>query len=237
MVEHLMTVAVKMQRIIREWAVRLALLLAGLCIAHLGVTLFLLSNLGSDPFNVLIQGLYRTVSWPSWVGMTHGRTHLAVSLLIMAVLLFADRTQVRLGTVVCMALGGPIIDVCTLLLAPLFGDSLPMAARLIMLVAGCAILAFGMTVVIRSEAGTGPNDLVAVVISKKLKKPFGAVRVLVDLCFAGAGFTLGGVLGLGTVICAFLVGPIAQVFMPVSGRICIHFLRKAGRLASKEEIQ
>ena len=226
-----------MQGIAREWAVRLTLLLAGLCIAHFGVTLFLLSDLGSDPFNVLIQGLYRAVPWPSWAGMTHGRTHLAVSLLIMAVLLFAARTQVRPGTVVCMALGGPIIDVYTLFLAPLLGDGLPMAARLIMLAAGCVILAFGMTVVIRSEAGTGPNDLVAVVVSEKLKKPFGTVRVLVDLCFAGVGFALGGVLGLGTVICAFLVGPAAQVFLPISGRICHFFLRKAGVLAPEKETQ
>lgn len=217
----------KIRGIVREWTVRLALLLAGLCIAHFGVALFLLSDLGSDPFNVLIQGLYRAVPWPSRTGMTHGRTHLAVSLLIMAALLFIDRRQVRPGTVVCMALGGPIIDVYTLFLAPLFGDGLPMAARLIMLAAGCVILAFGMTMVIRSEAGTGPNDLVAVVISEKLKRPFGLVRVLVDLCFAGAGFALGGVLGLGTVICVFLVGPAAQVFLPISGRICNFFLRKA----------
>ena len=57
---------------------------------------------------------------------------------------------------------------------------------------GCVILAFGMTIVIRSEAGTGPNDLVAVVISEKLHAAFGLTRVLVDLCFAGLGFLLGG---------------------------------------------
>lgn len=225
----------KKQGFVRELAVRLALLLAGLCIAHFGVTLFLLSNLGSDPFNVLIQGLFRAVPWPTWADMTHGRTHLAVSLLILVVLFFADRQKVRLGTVVCMALGGPIIDVYTLLLVPVLNDGLPMFARILMLAVGCIILAFGMTVVIRSEAGTGPNDLVAVVISEKLKKPFGAVRVIVDLCFAGAGFALGGILGLGTVICAFLVGPAAQIFLPVSGRTCDFFLRKMGAAAPGEE--
>ena len=40
----------------RELAVRVVLLLAGLCVAHLGVTLFLQSDLGSDPFNVFVQG-------------------------------------------------------------------------------------------------------------------------------------------------------------------------------------
>ena len=38
----------------REFACRLVILFIGLTIAHLGVTLFLLSDLGTDPFNVLI---------------------------------------------------------------------------------------------------------------------------------------------------------------------------------------
>lgn len=102
----------------KELAVRVILLLVGLCIAHLGVTLFLQSALGSDPFNVFIQGLYRGLPWWEWSFMTHGRVHLLVSLLIMLVLLVVDRHYVGIGTILCMALGGPIIDVYTLLAEP-----------------------------------------------------------------------------------------------------------------------
>ena len=207
----------------REAAARVILLLVGLCIAHLGVTLFLLAELGSDPFNVLIQGLFRAIPWPAW--MTHGRVHLLVSLLILCILLVVDRTYVRIGTVLCMALGGPIIDVYMVFLAPLF-QGLAFVLRLAVLVLGCVILAFGMTVVIRSEAGTGPNDLVAVVLSDKLRRPFGPVRVTVDVCFAVVGWLLGGMLGLGTVVCACLVGPTAQIFLPVSQRLCDRWVEK-----------
>lgn len=205
---------------------RVALLLMGLCIAHLGVTLFLQTELGSDPFNVFVQGLFRRVPWPAWAAMTHGRVHLLVSLLILLVLLGLDRSYVGVGTVLCMALGGPIIDVFTLWLAPVIHGGLPLLWRLVLLAAGCLILAFGMTIVIRSQAGTGPNDLVAVVLSDKLKKPFGPVRVAVDCAFAGIGLALGGVLGIGTVVCAFLVGPAAQLFFPVSEKICQVALRQ-----------
>lgn len=205
---------------------RVVVLLIGLCIAHLGVTLFLQTELGSDPFNVFVQGLFRSVPWPAWAAMTHGRVHLLVSLLILLVLLMADRSYVGVGTVLCMALGGPIIDVYTLWLAPVIHGGLPLLWRLGLLVAGCLILAFGMTIVIRSQAGTGPNDLVAVVLSDKLKKPFGPVRVAVDCAFAGIGLALGGVLGIGTVVCAFLVGPAAQLFFPVSEQICQIALRQ-----------
>ena len=201
------------RRSLREMAVRVVLLLIGLWIAHLGVTLFLQTNLGSDPFNVFVQGLFRAIPWPEWAGMTHGRVHLLVSLLIMVVLLVVDRSYVGIGTVLCMALGGPIIDVYTLWLAPFLNETLPLAVRVPMLAVGCVILAFGMTIVIRSQAGTGPNDLVAVVLSDKSGKPFGPVRIGVDLTFALVGFALGGVVGIGTIICAFLVGPAAQLFL------------------------
>lgn len=204
----------------RELAVRVVLLLAGLCVAHLGVTLFLQSDLGSDPFNVFVQGLFRGIPWPAFAAMTHGRTHLLVSLVILLVLLAVDRSYVGIGTVLCMALGGPIIDVYTIWLSPVIHGGLPLPLRLALLVAGCVILAFGMTIVIRSQAGTGPNDLVAVVLSDKLRKPFGPVRIGVDLTFALVGLALGGVVGLGTVICAFLVGPAAQLFFPISQRLC-----------------
>ena len=204
----------------RELAVRVVLLLAGLCVAHLGVTLFLQSDLGSDPFNVFVQGLFRGIPWPAFAAMTHGRTHLLVSLVILLVLLAVDRSYVGIGTVLCMALGGPIIDVYTLWLSPVIHGGLPLPLRLALLVAGGVILAFGMTIVIRSRAGTGPNDLVAVVLSDKLRKPFGPVRIGVDLTFALVGLALGGVVGLGTVICAFLVGPAAQLFFPISQRLC-----------------
>ena len=180
----------------RELAVRVVLLLAGLCVAHLGVTLFLQSDLGSDPFNVFVQGLFRGIPWPAFAAMTHGRTHLLVSLVILLVLLAVDRSYVGIGTVLCMAMGGPIIDVYTLWLSPVIHGGLPLPLRLALLVAGCVILAFGMTIVIRSRAGTGPNDLVAVVLSDKLRKPFGPVRIGVDLTFALVGLALGGVVGL-----------------------------------------
>ena len=206
------------------WLIRIVLLLVGLTIAHLGVTLFLQADMGSDPFNVLIQGLYRFFPWPSFI--THGTVHVIISFLIILALLLIDRSYIRIGTLLCMILGGPIIDMFTVVLTPVIHNQSPMILRLLSLIAGCVILAFGMTIVIKSDAGTGPNDLVAVVTSDKSGKKFGTVRIIVDVCFAAVGFVLGGTLGLGTIVCACLVGPTAQVFMPFSEKLCQRFLEK-----------
>ena len=48
-----------MRENVKESIARVFILLVGLVIAHFGVTLFILADLGSDPFNVFIQGLFR----------------------------------------------------------------------------------------------------------------------------------------------------------------------------------
>ena len=204
----------------KVWTIRILFLLIGLIIAHFGVTLFLLTELGSDPFNVLIQGLFRTLSSVTgWLFLTHGRVHVAVSLLIILVLLFVDKSYIKIGTLICMICGGPIIDVFTAILSPLALSQAFLPIRILVLAAGCVILAYGMTIVIKSEAGTGPNDLVAIVISDKIHRKFSIIRVIVDICFVAIGWALGGTFGIGTLICALLVGPVAGVFLPINEKM------------------
>lgn len=209
-----------MKRSWKELLIRVLILLTGLSIAHLGVTLFLLADLGADPFNVMVQGIYRTLSaFVEWKWLTHGNTHIVICLVIIMVLLAADRTYIKIGTILCMICGGPIIDFFTAMLRPLFTQKHTLAANIVVLTLGCVILAYGMTVVIQSDAGTGPNDLVAVVLSDKLHRKFGFVRIAVDVGFVALGYVLGGSVGIGTVICACLVGPVAGLFLPFNGKI------------------
>lgn len=209
-----------MKSTFKETVLRTIILLIGLLIAHLGVTLFLLADLGSDPFNVFVQGLFHRLAQLRGLSfLTHGRVHIAVCFLIILILLIVDRTYIKLGTIICMLCGGPIIDMYSFFLSPFLADMSAIVGRLLMIVAGCVILAYGMTIVIKSDAGTGPNDLVAVVISDKLHSKFGITRIVVDVCFVAVGYLLGGLVGIGTIICAFCVGIVASCFLPINGRI------------------
>ena len=201
---------------LQEIFLRLVFLFCGLTVAHLGVTLFLLANLGADPFNVFVQGLNHLMRG---FNLTHGIIHMGLSFMIILVLLVVDRSYIKAGTVICMFCGGPIIDFFMWLLKGLEIESTGLLIKIPVLILGCVILAFGMTIVIRSEAGTGPNDLVAVVISEKGHFNFGLTRVITDSIFVLIGFLMGGKLGIGTIICAFLVGFVADFFMPYSQKI------------------
>ena len=216
-----------MKRTKKETLLRIVILFIGLVIAHFGVTLFLLSNLGADPFNVLIQGLFRSVTGATgWSFISHGNVHQVICFLIIMILLIVDRSYIKIGTIICMFCGGPIIDFFNWLIRLVFGESYSLAVKIVMLVLGCVILAFGMTIVIKSDAGTGPNDLVAIVISDKFKIRFGIMRIVVDFTFVLIGALLGGIFGLGTIVCAFLVGPVADFFLPKNEKIINRILMK-----------
>ena len=211
----------------KELLIRVILLMIGLTIAHFGVTLFILADLGSDPFNVLVQGIFRTISSLLDLSfITHGRVHIVICFIIILALLVVDKTYIKIGTILCMNFGGPIIDIFTVVLAPIFSISDSLIFKIFLLALGCVILAYGMTIVIKSDAGTGPNDLVAVVISDKTKKKFSIIRIIVDVSFVVAGFLLGGSLGIGTVICAFCVGPVAGHFLPVNEKLVNNVMKK-----------
>ena len=144
----------------------------------------------------------------------------------MAILFFVDKTYIKIGTIVCMFCGGPIIDFFTWLLQGVINSGNPIFVRMLTLAAGCVILSFGMTIVMKSDAGVGPNDLVAISISDKLHKPFGRTRIIVDITFVALGFLLGGAIGIGTIICACLVGPVAEIFLPIQQKWISSVLRK-----------
>lgn len=192
-----------------DWAKALAILLVGLIIAHLGVTLFLLSDLGTDTFTVFVQGLAKRV------GISVGMMQMTVVCILMVVMLLTTKGYVKPGTVVCALCGGPIIDFFMWILGGYINGDSVMAVRMISVVAGCVVLSLGMSVVINSNAGTGPNDLVAIILTDKIRSiEFRWVRMACDVFFVALGFLLGGTVGPGTLAAVFLTGPLVQFWLP-----------------------
>ncbi|MBQ8188590.1 MAG: hypothetical protein IJZ44_02315 [Lachnospiraceae bacterium] len=200
----------------KDWAIALIVLFIGLTIAHLGVSMFLVSAMGTDTFTVFIQGLALTCQKFTGTGFpTVGTVHVIILCMIMVIMLFTTKGYIKPGTVICAFCGGPIIDFFNWIILPFVNENSHIAIRALVMVLGCVVLSIGMSVVINSEAGTGPNDLIAIVISDKLPKiQFRFVRIGCDVFFIIIGFLLGGVVGIGTVVAAFLTGPLVQFWLP-----------------------
>lgn len=202
------------QRSAKEWAQGLLVLFTGLTIAHLGVALFVMTELGTDTFTIFVQGIARTA------GLTIGTCHVIILICLMVVMTFTTKGYVKPGTVVCAFCGGWIIDFFMWILGDWINASLSMPVRIAVMAAGCIILSLGMSIVIKSNSGTGPNDLIAMILTDKLNQKkaisFRWVRIACDIFFTATGIMLGGTVGIGTVAAIFLTGPVVQLFLPRS---------------------
>lgn len=203
------------QRTLIQWAKALAVLLLGLIIAHLGVSLFLLSEAGTDTFTVFVQGLSLKLN------LSVGTTHVIVTVILMVLMLIFTTGYVKPGTAVCAFCGGPIIDFFSNVFKDVVNGSSPLWVRGTAVILGLVILSLGMSIVINSRAGTGPNDLVAIILCDKIGKlPFRAVRIMCDIFFVLLGWLLGGTVGIGTLIAVVLTGPVVQFFLPRTDKLC-----------------
>jgi len=212
------------QRSLKDWAVRLLLLIVGLFVAHFGVVLFVLAEMGTDTFTIFVQGVSNVC------GLSIGTCQVIILTVMMIVMAVFTRGYVKPGTLICAFCGGWQIDLYMWLLDGKLSAASPMALRIGAMVAGCVIIALGKAIVIMSDAGSGPNDLFSLIVSDKINErkhiEFRWIRIATDVLFAAVGFALGGVLGVGTLVTAFLTGPVVQVFLPPCKRLTDWLLSK-----------
>jgi uncharacterized membrane protein YczE len=81
-------------------------------------------------------------------------------------------------------------------------------ARLLVLAAGIALVAIGVAVTKHAELGVAPYDVVTTGMHETLGVPLGVAAVVLPAVFVALGILCGGRIGVGTLVCTALVGPI-----------------------------
>ena len=73
---------------------------------------------------------------------------------------------------------------------------------------------FAAAMYMEADMGIAPYDAVGVIIEKisNRKIPFKVARVLTDVICVAIGFPFGSIVGVATVITAFCMGPLIEVF-------------------------
>lgn len=201
-----------------EWTKGLAFLLVGLTVAHFGVTLFLIADLGLDTFTSFVAGLAGTI------GISVGTCHVAVCILLMSVMAVTTKGYIKPGTVLCAFCGGWIIDLFRRLLGNTVTAETALPIRVVVMAVGCVFLSLGMSMVINSTSGTGPNDLISIILHDKLTARripirFFITRMTVDAVLVLLGWAFGMPPGIGTIVAVFLTGPVVQFFLPITRKL------------------
>ena len=207
---------------------RLIAFFGGLLFLHLGVAMLLELNLGSDPFTLFTQGVATILH------ITPGWANRLITFTILGILFVFYRKHIKVGTFLCMIFVGFAIDLNLTLIAPLQMGSYSFGVRILLFMVACIIIGIGFPILKCSNLGIPPNDLMYFMLVDKLGKPYGKVRMVCDGVSAVVGIVLGGVVGIGTILCILLIGPIIQFFLPRVEKIVLPLLAFNEENVSKE---
>lgn len=184
---------------------RLLQLYAGLTLYGVSLALMVEAGLGLDPWDVFHQGLSRVTGLPlGWVVIAVG----AVVLLLWIPL----RQRPGLGTVSNVVVIGLAVE------GGLWALPTPdhLAARVAFLLAGVALNGVATGMYIGARFGPGPRDgLMTGFVARRPGRSIRLVRTVIEVTVLAAGWLLGGTVGVGTVLYAVSIGPLAHVFIPL----------------------
>lgn len=183
---------------------RLIQLYVGLALYGASSALLVEAGLGLEPWNVLHQGLAELT------GLTIGLVSIIVGAGVL-LLWIPLRQRPGLGTVSNVFVVGLAMD-GTLALVP---QAHALTVRVPLLLAGILLNGVATGLYIAARFGPGPRDGLMTGLHRRTGRSIRLMRTAVELTVVVTGFALGGTIGVGTLLYAVSIGPLAQLFLRV----------------------
>ena len=181
---------------------RLIQLYLGLILYGASAAMMLLAGLGVDPWDVLHQGLSRRF------GLGVGPWVIIVGVLVL-LLWIPLRQRPGFGTLNNALAIGLVVDLVLATVPPVHG----LAARLVVMASAVVLNGIATGAYIGAGLGPGPRDGLMTGLASR-GHSIRVVRTGIELTVLLAGWLLGGTVGLGTVVYALGIGPIAHLSIP-----------------------
>ena len=198
---------------------RIIISLVGLILCGIGVAMFLYSGMGVDPASVFELGIGRVF------GISYGTSSALINVIILLIVFFIDKSFINISSVIAIFGIGYTADFVRKILTILVQGEMHLLLKLVLIPVGLFIMSCGIATYIKADLGVGAIDLISEIISRKTKVQYRLVRVIGDTAFVVIGYILGGTVGVGTVVAAFLTGPTVQLVRPSIERILDIFLK------------
>jgi uncharacterized membrane protein YczE len=177
-------------------------LTVGLCGYGLSMAVMVRAGLGLDPWDVFHQGLARHT------GVTIGAACAVVGVVVLLAWI-PLRTRPGIGTIANVIVISVTVDAALAVLpAP---TSLPV--RVAMMVTAVVLNAFSTVLYIGAALGPGPRDGLMTGLVVRTGLSVRLVRTSIEATVLAVGWLLGGTVGVGTVLYAFGIGPLVQLFL------------------------
>jgi uncharacterized membrane protein YczE len=185
---------------------RLIQLFTGLVLYGVSDSMLLLAGLGVDPWDVLHQGLARRTGVPTG-------TWAIIAGAAVLLLWIPLRQRPGLGTLCNVVLIGAVIDGVLATVTPPHS----LAVRAAVMVSGVALNGVATGLYIGAGLGPGPRDGLMTGYAAR-GHSLRLVRTCIEVTVLLVGWLLGGTVGVGTLLYAACIGPLAHVFVPLFTR-------------------
>ncbi len=182
---------------------RLSQLLLGLYLYGVSLALMVRGALGLAPWDVLHSGLVR------FLPLTLGQMVVAVSFVVL-LLWIPLREKPGIGTLGNAFIVGLSADAT---MSVLDRPDL-LWERAALMVAGVLLCALATALYIGSQFGRGPRDGLMTGLARRTGWSLRLVRTGLEVAVVVLGLALGGGLGVGTILFALTIGPLAQLMLP-----------------------
>ena len=183
---------------------RLTQLFVGLALYGVSLAFVLRAGLGLAPWDVLHQGLAEHLD------ATVGQMVIAVSFVVL-LLWIPLRERPGFGTFANAVLVGVFVDLTLLVLDP--AQAWP--ARVLLLLGGVLLNGLATALYIGASLGPGPRDGLMTGLVRRTGHSVRLVRTVIEVTVLVVGFLLGGSVGVGTLLYAFAIGPVAHALLPL----------------------
>ena len=180
--------------------------LVGVIIIGLGCALFKQSACGNDAFTAL------NITISERTGISLGTVTVLINCFYLIFPLIWGRKYINIGTILNGVLLGYIVDFFYKIISGAFGAPATLAVRLVWLVPAVIVISLGISLYQTADLGVGPYDYLALGLRDHLHLPYFACRIGTDSLCALIAFLLGGLIGIGTLLCALCLGPFTQFF-------------------------
>ncbi|MFD2305616.1 YczE/YyaS/YitT family protein [Enterococcus termitis] len=186
----------------RENIIRSLYALFGVAILAFGAATLRVGKVGLDPYTAANIGIGNSL------GLSLGVYQLMINCAILVLVFIFGRKYIGIGTVINMVLTGFFIDFYTWIYTNFIPLRINHFTQLLLLTIGVIIFTFGASLYMSAKLGNAPYDAVAPIIVDRTRASYQLVRVSQDVFFVLLAFIFGGPVGIGTVINAFLTGPL-----------------------------
>lgn len=189
----------------REKKARLGMAILGVLVGGISVGFFRVSLFGADPFQCFAAGMDNVLPF------SFGAVYVILNAVLFVAMFLFGKRYIGVATFINLFLLGYVVEFSEATILSVVGDP-SVAVRIVCLLIGIVVLCFASAVYFTADLGVSTYDAVSLMMADKGLAKFRYCRIFTDVTGVAIGYFLGAIVGIGTVVTAFFIGPLIDLY-------------------------